>query len=155
MGRWTWLNESTLTRLAAGAAGVLLGCEAFALAAGAAVLGVAAGDQHMKMGPIGDGMISGGAWVGGGIAAVLLLLVAVRLILLAVRLRPLRRMGRIVLVASLVVQALLAAFAFGGSGWTAFGVLAVVVLLIGVVLFAAPPPGAARGPRATAVTRGR
>ena len=150
-----------MRRWTAGAAAVLLVLEALVCGLVGLVLGDAVTRQNMSLGGLSPTAMAVGAWVGNGLLALFLVVVAVLLVLIAARDRSMGRATRILLIVCVVLHAVLAAALLALSGVVAFLVLAVTLTLLVLQFFiphgpasrahepgpdSAPPPEALPSP---------
>jgi hypothetical protein len=125
----------------AGAA-LLLAVEALVTGLLAVVLGLAVKAQNMSLGGMSPQRMALGAWVGLGLLAGFLLLVAVVLAFTAVRRRAMGRPTRILLIVCAVLHGVLAALALALSGTLAFVVLVTTLGFVVLVIQLRPEPAA-------------
>jgi hypothetical protein len=136
--------------IAATTAAVLV-LEALAIALVVSILGVAVRRQNMSLAGLKTDAMAAGAWTGGGVLALFLLVCAVLALRVALRDRMTGRVGRFVLIVCAVEHGVIGAAAVGLAGWPVFGVLMLVLaLLVATLLFYAPEdevaPDPASGP---------
>jgi len=130
-----------MRRWTAGAAAVLLAVEGLVLALFGLVLGDAVTSQNMSFGGLAPRAMALGAWVGLGLLAALLLLVAGVCARMAVRDRSMGRPTRILLILCAVVHGVLAAVLLALSGVVPFLELTVVLALLVLLLLMPPATG--------------
>jgi hypothetical protein len=128
---------------------VALVLEALAIALLVSILGLAVRRQNMSLAGLKTDDMAAGAWTGGGVAAVFLVVCAFLALRIAVRDHMVGRVGRIVLIVCAVEHGVAGAAAVGLAGWPTFAVLMVVLaLVVATLLFYAPEdtePGTAPG----------
>lgn len=110
----------------------LLVLEALFFAGVGLLLGLAVRHQNMSLGGLSSGAMAGGAWVGMGLLAAFLVVVAVVLARMAWRGGAMGRPTRILLIVCAVLHGVLAAVLLALSGVVAF--LAMLVM-VGVLVF--------------------
>ncbi|QLE73659.1 hypothetical protein FGW37_20570 [Streptomyces rectiverticillatus] len=126
-------------RPVAGLAALALAVEGLGIALINWILGVVVRRQHMSLAGSDPGLMALAAWIAGALFALYLLLCAVVALRTALRDRPPRAAGRILLITCGVVHGLLGAFCVGLVGWTAFAVVMAVLALIVWTLMAYDP----------------
>ncbi|MER7997798.1 hypothetical protein [Streptomyces sp. NPDC095613] len=126
-------------RAVAGTTAVVLLLEAVGIVFVNGVLATVVDNQRMSLAGLDPSAMSAGTWVTGGGFGGCLLLCAGVLARTGVRDRAPGRFGRTVLVGCAVVHGVLGAVAVGLVGWTAFGVLMVVLGLLVLTLLAYEP----------------
>ncbi|MFC5146046.1 hypothetical protein [Streptomyces aureoversilis] len=117
-------------RPVAGLAALALAVEGLGIALINWILGVVVRRQHMSLAGSDPGLMALAAWIAGGLFALYLLLCALVALRAALRDRPPRTAGRILLITCGVVHGLLGAFCVGLVGWSAFAVVMAVLALI-------------------------
>ncbi|MEU1820781.1 hypothetical protein ABZ543_37215 [Streptomyces roseifaciens] len=117
-------------RPVAGLAALALAVEGLGIALINWILGVVVRRQHMSLAGSDPGLMALAAWIAGGLFALYLLLCAVVALRAALRDRPPRTAGRILLITCGVVHGLLGAFCVGLVGWSAFAAVMAVLALI-------------------------
>ena len=128
------------------AAAVLLVLEALVFGVAGLVLGAVAERQNMSFGGLAPKAMAVGAWVGLGLLAVFLVVVALVLVLMAVWRRAMGRPTRILLIVCAVLHGVLATALLALSGVPAFvGMLLTLGLLV-LLLFTPTEPGSGPGP---------
>ncbi|MEV5381089.1 hypothetical protein AB0L26_34785 [Streptomyces nondiastaticus] len=155
-------------RSAAALAALALTVEGLGIALVNWILGVVVRRQRMSLAGSDPGLMSLAAWIAGGLFAGYLLLCAFVALRAALRDRPPRTAGRILLITCGVVHGLLGAFCVALVGWGAFAaVMAVLGLLVCTLLAYDPeaydsqaygleghdPEGPAQGAEATPPSR--
>ncbi|MEZ0093410.1 hypothetical protein [Streptacidiphilus sp. EB129] len=120
------------------ATAVLLTLEALVVGVVAVVLGLAVEQQKMSMGGLAPTAMAVGAWVGLGVLAFFVLVVAALVARMALRGGAMGRPTRILLIVCAVLHAVLATVLLALSGVGAFLVMLVIVALL-VLLLATPP----------------
>jgi hypothetical protein len=130
-----------MRRWTAVATAVLLAVEALVSGLLGYVLGTAVTRQHMSLGGLAPGAMAAGAWVGLGLLAVFLLLVAAVVAHLGLRDRSMGRPTRILLIVCAVLHGVLAAALLALSGVAAFLVAVVTLTLLVLLLFLPDGPG--------------
>jgi hypothetical protein len=138
-----------MRRWTAGVAAALLVLEALVSGLVGLVLGDAVTRQNMSLGGLAPTAMAVGAWVGTGLLALFLAVVAVMLVLIAVRDRSMGRATRIPLIVCAVLHAMLAAVLLALSGVVPFVVLAVTLTLLVLLLFIPHEPGPGPAPEPT------
>ncbi|MET9291306.1 hypothetical protein [Streptomyces sp. NPDC003077] len=116
------------------AAAVLLVLEGLGILLLNWILGLVVDRQQMSLAGVDPGVMSVGAWVGGGLFALFLFACAYPLARCGLRDHAPGRFARIVLITCAVVHGLLAAVTVGPFGWAAFVVMMAVVGLIVLTL---------------------
>jgi hypothetical protein len=129
MRRWTAVAALVLLVLEAGVAAVV-----------AMVVGKAADYQHMSLAGVPTAAMAASAYVGFGLIALFLLLVAALLLRVALRDVAPTKAERIVLVLAAVLHGLLAAVLLALSGVWVFVPLAVTLTLLVLILFIPSEP---------------
>ncbi|MEY9849290.1 hypothetical protein [Streptacidiphilus sp. MAP5-3] len=124
MRRWTAVATLVLLVLEAGVSAVV-----------ALVVGKAADYQHMSLGGVPTSAMASSAYVGFGLIALFLLLVAALLLRVALRDVAPTKVERIVLILAAVLHGLLAAVLLALSGVWVFVPLAVTLTLLVLILF--------------------
>ncbi|MBF9073254.1 hypothetical protein [Streptacidiphilus fuscans] len=124
MRRWTAVAALVLLVLEAGVSAVV-----------ALVVGKAADYQHMSLAGVPTSAMAASAYVGFGLIALFLLLVAALLLRVAVRDVVPTKVERIVLILAAVLHGLLAAVLLALSGVWVFVPLAVTLTLLVLILF--------------------
>ena len=131
---------------------LLLVLEALFFAGVGLLLGLAVRDQNMSLGGLSPGAMAVGAWVGMGLLAVFLLLVALVLARTARSGGAMGRPTRILLIVCAVLHGVLAAVLLALNGVVAFVAMLVMVGLLVMVLLIPPaepvdaPPKPAAAP---------
>ncbi|MCQ8770114.1 hypothetical protein [Streptomyces telluris] len=119
-----------LRRPLAGLTALALAVEGLGIALVNWILGVVVRRQHMSLAGSDPGLMALAAWIAGGLFALYLLLCAVVALRAALRDRPPRTAGRILLITCGVVHGLLGAFCVGLVGWSAFAAVMAVLALV-------------------------
>ncbi|MEU1675565.1 hypothetical protein ABZ752_26575 [Streptomyces roseifaciens] len=119
-----------LRRPVAGLTALALAVEGLGIALVNWILGVVVRRQHMSLAGSDPGLMALAAWIAGGLFALYLLLCAVVALRAALRDRPPRTAGRILLITCGVVHGLLGAFCVGLVGWSAFAAVMAVLALV-------------------------
>lgn len=138
MRRWTAVTTLVLLVLEAGVSAVV-----------ALVVGKAADYQHMSLGGLPTSAMATGAYVGFGLQAAFLLLIAVLLLRVAIRDAAPGRFTRIALIGAAVFHGVLAAVLLALSGVWTFLVVAVTLTLLVLILFI-PAEGRSQPPAPSA-----
>ncbi|WP_424889855.1 hypothetical protein [Streptomyces sp. XH2] len=128
-----------LRRSVAGLAALALTAEGLGIALINWILGVVVRRQRMSLAGSDPRLMSLAAWIAGGLFALYLLLCAFVALRAALRDRPSRTAGRILLITCGVVHGLLGAFCVGVVGWGAFAAVMAVLALIVATLLAYDP----------------
>ncbi|CAM5427799.1 hypothetical protein [Streptomyces abikoensis] len=132
MTAWT---ADRLRRPVAGLTALALAVEGLGIALINWILGVVVRRQRMSLAGSDPKLMALAAWIAGGLFALYLLTCAFVALRAALRDRPPRPAGRILLITCGVVHGLLGAFCAGVVGWGAFAaVMAVLALMVGTLL---------------------
>ncbi|WP_372503028.1 hypothetical protein [Streptomyces rhizoryzae] len=100
------------------------------------IMSIVVARQQMSLAGLRPGAMTAGAWAGGAVCALFLLLCAAVLLRAALRDRAPGRLARIALICCAVLHAVLGALAVGLLGWPAFGAAMVVLALLVLTLVA-------------------
>lgn len=120
---------------------LLLVLEALFFAGVGLLLGLAVRDQHMSLGGLSSDAMAGGAWIGMGLLAAFLVVVALVLARTAWSGAAMGRPTRILLIVCAVLHGVLAAVLLALSGVVAFlAMLVMVALLVFVLLIPSAGP---------------
>ncbi|MFE5873319.1 hypothetical protein ACFQ6V_32350 [Streptomyces roseifaciens] len=133
------MTRFRLRRPVAGLAALALAVEGLGIALVNWILGVVVRRQHMSLAGSDPGLMALAAWIAGALFALYLLLCAAVALRAALRDRPPRTAGRILLITCGVVHGLLGAFCVGLVGWSAFAaVMAVLALIVWTLMLYDP-----------------